>query len=184
MFSLIMLAFVLLDSSRLYAQFRTGLQISALIPTGELEAQTEVGYGGVFNASYYPFTTDFEFTFSASFFRAGLKENLPDYDLDVDFIPVVVGVRYNFGDVNVIPFAGIEGGVYFSKYDLLIKSRLLGNSSTTTKDQGFGYAPYIGLRMNLSEALDFEVTAKYNTVITPYVGRGYVNILSGITSRL
>ncbi|NUN10530.1 MAG: hypothetical protein HUU54_15250 [Ignavibacteriaceae bacterium] len=165
-------------------QVRTGFQLSSVVPTGEMETYTEVGYGGSVLLNYYPFTSDIEFTFSAGFYRAGLKENLPGYDLDIDLIPATLGIRYNFGDVNLIPFAGAEAGAYYSRYNLIIKSQILGNSTVETKAWNFGYTLYSGFRMNLSELLDFEVTAKYNTVITPYIGRGYINIMSGLSFRI
>lgn len=178
------LFFSILFSSPSDAQLRVAVQGTSVVPTGELETYTEVGYGGSVVISYYPVTTDFEFTLSSGFYLAGLKENLPGYDFDIEFLPVALGLRYNFGDVNLIPFAGAEAGYYKSKYILLIKSPILGNSLTETREWNFGYAPYLGFRMNLSEALDFEVSAKYNVIITKYIGRGFINIMSGIAYRL
>jgi len=166
------------------AQVRAGFQGSSVVPTGELETYAEVGYGGALNLSFYPVTTDFEFTFTAGYFRAGLKQNLKDLDVDLYMIPVTAGVRYNFGDVNVIPFVGGEAGFINSKYLVLSKSVVLGNSLSETKEWNFTYTYYTGFRMNLSETLDFEVTAKYNTVITKYIGRGFINIMSGLTYRI
>lgn len=166
------------------AQVRVTIQGTSIVPTGELETYTEVGYGGSVNLSYYPFTTDIEFTLSSGFYHAGLKENLPGYDFDIEFLPVTAGLRYNFADVNVIPFTGAEAGYYKSRYILLIKSPILGNSLLETKEWAFGYAPYAGLRMNLSETLDFEIAAKYNVIITKYVGRGFINIMSGLAYRI
>ena len=168
----------LLISSNIYGQVRIRLQGSAAIPTGYSEDIVSVGFGSNFNLSY-AFNSSFEVSFTTGYYKFGFKENLPDYTFSFSTIPVLVGVRYNILDYNFIPYIGLEGGKYFSRFNLVIDYGYFGKSDVVTKDGSWGISPEAGFKINLTSELDLDVNAKYNRINTKYITRAYVFVQSG-----
>jgi outer membrane protein W len=179
---LIFLIIALFISTNLYGQFKIRVQGSAAIPTGYSEDIVSVGYGGNLNLSY-AFNSSFELSLTSGYFNFGLKENLPDYTFSFNTIPVIIGFRYNILDYNFIPYIGIEGGAYFSRFNLSIDYGYFGKVNVITRNRSWGISPEIGFKINLTPVLDLDVNAKYNRIKTLYITRAFVLIQSGFSYR-
>lgn len=179
---IIFLISVLLIYSNTYGQFKIRVQGSAAIPTGYSEDVVSVGFGSSFNVSY-SFNSSFEVSFSTGYYKFGYQENLPDYTFSFNTIPVLIGVRYNILDYNFIPYIGLEGGGYFSRFDLTIDYGYFGKDNVITKDRSWGISPEAGFKINLTPELDLDVNAKYNRINTKYITRAYVFIQSGFSYK-
>ena len=178
----IILIFAILIPSNMFGQFKIRVQGSAAIPTGYSEDIVSVGYGGNFNLSY-AFNSSFELSFTSGYYNFGYKENLPDYAFSFSTIPVIVGIRYNIIDYNFIPYIGVEGGVYFSRYNLTIDYGYFGKVNVITNDKSLGISPEAGFKINLTPMLDLDVNTKYNRIKTKYITRAFVLIQSGFSYR-
>jgi hypothetical protein len=179
---LICLISALLITSNINGQFKVRVQGSAAIPTGYTEDIVSVGFGSSFNLSY-SFNSSFEVSFTTGYYKFGYNENLPDYSFTFSNIPVLIGVRYNFLDYNFIPYVGIEGGAYFSRYNLIIDYGFFGKDNVITKDRSWGISPEAGFKINLTPELDLDVNAKYNRINTKYITRAFVLVSSGFSYK-
>lgn len=178
----IFLIYALLISTNMYGQFKIRVQGSAAIPTGYSEDIVSIGYGGNLNLSY-AFNSSFEVSFTSGYYNFGYKENLPDYSFSFSALPVLVGFRYNLIDYNFIPYIGLEGGAYFSRFNLTIDYGYFGKVNVITKDNSWGISPEVGFKINLIPMLDLDVNAKYNRIKTKYITRAFVLIQSGFSYR-
>lgn len=169
-------------SSNLYGQLKIRVQGSAAIPAGYSENIVSVGFGSSFNLSY-SFNGNLEVSFSSGYYKFGYLETLPDYSFSFSTIPVLIGVRYNILDYNFIPYIGLEGGAYFSRFNLTIDYGYLGKDNVITKDRSWGISPEVGFKINLTPELDLDVNAKYNRLNTKYITRAYVFIQSGFAYK-
>lgn len=171
-------------SNNQFAQFRVGSQGSVAIPAGYFEDAVDVGFGTNINFSSTVFYSNIEVTGSIGYYNCGFKEDLPDYNFRFQTIPILIGARYNFTDVDFIPYAGFDAGLYYSKYYLEIDYGLLGSLSTEEREAKFGFSPVLGFRMNMSPLFDVDVNARYNRIRTKYIARAFVSIQAGIAFRI
>jgi hypothetical protein len=175
---------LIISAVEIYPQLHIRMQGTAALPTGYAEDAVDVGYGGNINASFKIIASFIELSATAGYYHFGLKEDLPDYDFSFRSIPVLAGFRIMLDDYNFIPYAGIEGGIYITRYLLEIDYGFFGKSSVVTNDTHFGFSPEIGFRMNITPAIDIDVNGKYNRIFTKYIARSYLLIQSGILIRL
>jgi hypothetical protein len=166
----------------MYGQFKIRIQGAAVIPTGYTEDIVSVGFGSSFNVSY-SFNSKLEVSFSTGYYKFGYLENLPDYTFSFSAIPVLIGVRYNILDYNFIPYIGLEGGGYISRFNLTIDYGYFGKVNVITNDKSWGISPEAGFKINLTPELDLDVNAKYNRINTKYITRAYVFIQSGFSYK-
>jgi outer membrane protein W len=178
----IFLVYALLMSTYSCGQIKIRIQGSAAIPTGYSEDIVSVGYGGNLNFSY-AFNSSFEVSLTSGYYNFGYKENLPDYVFSFSAVPVLVGFRYNILDYNFIPYIGLEGGAYFSRYNLTIDYGFFGKDNIITFDKSWGISPEVGFKINLTPMMDLDVNAKYNRIKTNYITRAFVLIQSGFSYR-
>ena len=174
----------LLFSVNNFAQLKIRVQGASAIPTGYAADAVSLGYGGNINFSYPFMLPNLELSLTTGYYYFGFKENLPDYDFAFSSIPVIAGLRFNLNDYDFIPYVGIEGGVYISKYLLEIDYGYFGKTSTITKATHWGISPEFGFKMNLTPAFDIDVNAKYNRIDTKYIARAYLLFQTGFTYKL
>lgn len=179
---IIIIIATLFNYSSVLPQMRVGLFGSSVIPTGYFEDAVDVGYGTSFNFNYSVFS-NFEITISSGYFNCGYKENLEDYSFKFQTIPLLIGAKLDLTDFDFIPYIGIEGGIYFSKYVLDINDFSLGKISVTTNDKHLGVAPQVGFRMNISDDFDLDVCTKYNLLKNKYIARSFIMIQTGFAYR-
>ena len=167
-----------------YAQIKIRVQGASAIPTGYAADAVSLGYGGSVNLSYPFVLQNLELSFTTGYYYFGFKENLPDYDFAFSSVPVIAGLRFNLNDYDFIPYVGIEGGIYISKYLLEIDYGYFGKTSAITKATHWGISPEFGFKMNLTPAFDVDVNAKYNRINTKYIARAYLLFETGFTYKL
>lgn len=176
--------FCILSSITLFSQTRIGMQGSVTIPTGYFEDAAEVGFGNTLSFTFPLFTSQLEGVVASGYYHCGFKEDLPDYNFSMSTVPILAGVRYNFTDVDIIPYVGVEGGIYYSFYDVKVDLGLIDKLHEKTKSNNWGFSPYGGFRMNLSPAFDIDVNIKYNRIKTVYIARAFLVVQAGCAIRL
>jgi opacity protein-like surface antigen len=179
-----LLLILMFTSINLFPQMRIGSQGSVAIPAGFFEDAVDVGFGTNVNFSTTVFYTNFELTGSIGYYKCGFKEDLPDYNFRFETVPILVGARFNFTDVDFIPYVGFDAGLYHSKYYLEIDYGLLGTLSAEETETKFGFSPVLGFRMNMTPFFDVDVNARYNRIRTKYIARAFVSIQAGIAFRI
>lgn len=181
--SILLLFFIILLNSDSFSQTKLRLQLATAIPTGYAEDAVSLGYGGSINISSPIFISNIELSVTAGYYQFGFKENLPDYDFNFTSIPIIAGVRFNFTDVDVIPYIGLESGVYITEYLTKISFGFFGDTSTVTNAIHWGISPEAGFKINIIPELDLDVKAKYNYIRTVYIARAYLLIETGFTIK-
>jgi hypothetical protein len=99
-------------------------------------------------------------------FGTRYPEQYDDYNLQI--IPILVGMRYHLKNDGIIPYLGLEAGMYMShkKYlPMVLQFRFAVENST----QAFGFAPTIGVMFPVG-ALHVDVSTKYNAILVPTNG--------------
>jgi hypothetical protein len=165
------------------AQTRISVQGASVLPTAELQDAADVGFGGCLNISTPVYYSNLEAVLSAGYYLCGYKENLPDYKFSFTTAPLLLGLRWNFTDVDFIPYAAFYGGVFFNTYRLEIDDKVFGLYTARTVDRHLGFAGELGFRMNLNPDFDIEVCARYNHLKNKYIARSFVEIQSGVDVR-
>lgn len=166
-----------------YGQARLSIQGASVFPAGELQDAADVGFGGSFTFTFPVYFSNLEAALSAGYYLCGYKENLPDYQFSFSSLPVAAGLRWNFTDVDFIPFAGVYAAGFFHEYNLEIDDKIFGIYRAKTKDTHWGIVSEAGLRMNLHPAFDIEVSARYNHLKNKYIARSFLFIQTGLDYR-
>ncbi|MDP2303793.1 MAG: outer membrane beta-barrel protein [Ignavibacteria bacterium] len=179
-----LLFILILSTINHFPQMRIGSQGSVAIPAGFFEDAVDVGFGTNVNFSTTVLYSNFELTGSIGYYKCGFKEDLPDYNFKFETIPLLIGARFNFTDVDFIPYVGFDAGLYHSKYYLEIDYGLLGTLSAKETENKFGFSPVVGFRMNMTPFFDVDVNARYNRIRTKYIARAFVSIQAGIAFRI
>jgi hypothetical protein len=179
---LIVTSFFLLTFSVL-GQGKFRIQGATAIPTGYAEDAVSLGYGGSLNFSIPVIFSNIELSLTAGYYEFGFKENLPDYNFKFKSLPVIAGFRFNFNDVDLIPYMGIETGIYITEYFTKIDYGVFGNTETITNETHWGISPEAGIKMNITPSIDLDVKAKYNYIRTVYIARAFLLIETGFAIK-
>lgn len=183
-FTCILLLFsIFFLNSESFSQPKLRLQVATAIPTGYAEDAVSLGYGGSFNFSSPLLVSNIELSITAGYYQFGFKENLPDYDFKFTSIPIIAGIRFNLTDIDVIPYVGIESGIYITEYLTKISFGFFGDTSTVTNAIHWGVSPEAGFKINITPSFDLDVKAKYNYIRTVYIARAYLLIETGFTFK-
>ncbi len=170
-----------------FAQSNIGILGGIAFPMGNFSDAASTGFG--FTGNYeYMVIPQLGITGSAGYFHFG-GASATTQDLfglgGVDFpsfniIPIVVGARYYFIKGSVMPYGGLELGLYISSQSsnnnlndqFLFKGNSLDNTtqsidntSSSTTSTNFGFAPYVGVRFLVSPHVGLEGNLKF-TIIT------------------
>lgn len=182
-YNLTLLLFIILFNSYSLSQVKIRIQGAAAIPTGYTEDAVSLGYGTNINFSNNLLNSFFEISLTSGYYKFGFKENLPDYNFSFTSIPLIGGLRFNITDYDFIPYIGLEGGIYFTKYLTEINYGFFGISSFTTKAVHWGISPEAGFKINITPFIDVDVNAKYHRINTKYIARAYLLIQTGFTYK-
>jgi opacity protein-like surface antigen len=109
-------------------------------------------------------------------------------DLDYTFssVPVLVGVRYYFGQGKFHPYVAGELGLHFTSVS--VPSVTIPGFGTygggSASDSFFGFGAGAGFLYQLSPKLDLDVNAKFSSISSSGSSSSYINIMAGVLVAL
>jgi opacity protein-like surface antigen len=168
----------LLFSSFINAQGKMGVGVQAgiALPMGDFGDGYDMGFGG--NATFaYHLNPMVDITGSIGYLTWSGK----DGDYTFSSIPVLVGIRYYFGQGKFHPYVTGELGMHFTTVDVpsvVIYGITVGGGSAS--DSFFGFGAGAGFLYQLSPTLDLDVNAKFSNISSSGGSSSYITILAGV----
>ena len=139
------------------AQIKVGANAAIGIPMGDLGDVYSTGFGGGISGKYM-INDNMAAGASFNYISLGSDNDAMEYSI----MPIVANFSYYFGTEGFKPYAGLDLGVFMSKYK--IDLGFLGSSETSTSDLGF--APVIGCEYAFTDAIALDANLKYNYIMT------------------
>lgn len=151
---------------------KTSLSLQATygIPTYTKYNEAATGFGGCATLMYKVQESVF-LTAHVGYMSFGTRYPEKYYNYNLQIIPILVGMRYHLKKDGIIPYLGLEAGMYMShkKYlPMVLQFRF--EVENSTKD--FGFAPTIGVMFPVG-GLHVDISTKYNAILyqpTEYLG--------------
>ena len=151
---------------------RTSLSLQATygIPTYTKYNEASTGFGGCATLMYKVQESVF-LTAHVGYMSFGTRYPDVHDDYNLRMIPILIGARYHLNNEGVIPFIGLDAGVYIAhkSYELSLPQ---GKLDITNIARDFGFAPTLGVMIPVGP-IRIDFSAKYNAVLfkaTEYLG--------------
>ncbi len=123
------------------------------LPIGDFGDFYKPGYGGT-GFLFFELAPGIEITGTSGYLM--WDADIEEVDITLTSIPLLLGVRYYFGEGGYAPYAALEGGLHF------LKSEALGFES---ESEEIGYGVGGGLLFRVSDNLFFDLGVKYNSIL-------------------
>ncbi|HCY76827.1 MAG TPA: hypothetical protein DHV28_12975 [Ignavibacteriales bacterium] len=172
--SVLLLAVLFTGFINAQSKMAFGLQAGVAIPLGDFGDGYDLGFGGQGTFAYH-INPMFDVTGSVGYLTWSGKAD----GVTFSSVPVLVGVRYYFGQDQFHPYISGELGMHFTSS----KVEFLGNSYTSS-DSFFGFGVGAGFLYKLGPNLDLDVNAKFNSISSEGSASNYVGIMAGVLIAL
>ncbi len=138
-----------------YSQGNIGIsaQGGMTLPIGDFGDYVKPGYGGT-GFLFFQLSPGIEITATSGKFMWDLDSE--EADVTLSSIPLLLGIRYYFGEGGYAPYAALEGGLHF------LKTEGMGFVDETEE---FGYGIGGGLLFRVSNNFFFDLGVKYNSIL-------------------
>lgn len=182
LFTILVLAMLFAPVVNSNAQnMRGGVQVSLAMPMGTFGDVHATGFGAM-GTFYYGLNPQIDLTGTIGFLTFGAASDIPEgFDYSLNFIPVVVGGRYNFvtsGEFK--PYAGAELGLHFGSASVTVDMGPFGKIDTDESTSDFSFAPLAGFYYNIGPKLQLDVNVKMNIISDA----NYLGINAGVAFGL
>jgi hypothetical protein len=138
-----------------YSQGRIGIsaQGGMTLPLGDFGDVVKPGYGGT-GFLFFELSPGIEITATSGKFMWEADSEVVDVTLSS--IPLLLGVRYYFGEGGFAPYAALEGGLHFLKTEAF---------PFVSETEEIGYGIGGGLLFRISNNLFIDLGVKYNSIL-------------------
>jgi opacity protein-like surface antigen len=136
-----------------YSQGKIGISVQGglTLPRTNFSDFYDSGYGGT-GFLFFGLSPGIEVTATSGYFTWDHME----IEHTLTTIPLLLGVRYYFGEGGYAPYAALEGGLHFKKTDTL---------GIVDKWEELGYGIGGGLLFRLSGNFFIDLGVKYNSIL-------------------
>jgi len=171
------LSIVLLISGLSFAQGKMGVSVQGgiALPMGDFGDGYDMGFGGT-GTFVYNLNPNFSITATAGYLTWSGKVA----DFTFSSIPVLAGVRYAFGKGKFNPYVAGQLGMHFvtvKSPSIVVLGIDIGGSAS---DSNFGFAAGAGFLYALSNNLNLDVNAMFNSITASGGSSNYVTALVGL----
>lgn len=146
-----------------------GGDLGAIFPNGDYDALYNTGYSASFTYYYRPALKLF-LSASVGYHNFPTAESS---DWAISAVPILVGVRYNFKLTGVQPYIGAEFGGYI--FSTEYQGKAYGDAETHA-----GLVPKAGLRIPITDAMDFDLNLRYNKIFDTDPDFSYMGLELGL----
>ncbi|MBE0539709.1 MAG: outer membrane beta-barrel protein [Ignavibacterium sp.] len=174
--SILLLAVLFTGFINAQSKMAFGLQAGVAIPLGDFGDGYDLGFGGQGTFAYH-INPMFDVTGSVGYLTWSGKAD----GVTFSSVPVLVGVRYYFGQDKFNPYVSGELGMHFITSEFKEENSEISISSS---DSFFGFGAGAGFLYKMGPNLDLDVNAKFNSISSEGSARNYIGIMAGVLIAL